>query len=272
MRRYIRLSKKVPKIFTWWWNYGLIETSKVMMNKIHRTKYDGEQDWTSVFEVKPGETVIDVGADIGSFSSEALNKVGSSGKVIAIEPNPRSIQTLQNKFEDAENFFLYPLAVSDYNGESTLYINEEHEGSSSLFKETATEFYNQVTKNTTTTVDVKVNVKTLDYIYDDLEENIINFVKIDIESGEISSLHGAKNLLDNTQKIMVEAAHPVPGTVTSDNPTGTPTATKVEGILNDAGFNTCISYNMNVWGWRDEVDVNRLFVFAQSAEYIQSRL
>ena len=49
-------------------------------------------DWREY--LKPGMTVVDIGANIGSYSSLFKDSVGPSGVVIAIEPNPAAITQL----------------------------------------------------------------------------------------------------------------------------------------------------------------------------------
>lgn len=52
----------------------------------------GSETWPFALvqvDIQPGDTVIDVGANIGLFSMYAAEKVGSSGRVIALEPIPQ---------------------------------------------------------------------------------------------------------------------------------------------------------------------------------------
>lgn len=49
--------------------------------------------WRSL--LRPGATVVDVGGYLGVFSLAAARIVGSSGKVFALEPDPRSVPHLR---------------------------------------------------------------------------------------------------------------------------------------------------------------------------------
>lgn len=70
----------------------------------------------------PGDTFVDVGANIGLFSLLAARRVGPTGRVIALEPNPTALQRLH------ENLALNPMlcvetisaAASDHTGEVRL--------------------------------------------------------------------------------------------------------------------------------------------------------
>ena len=65
--------------------------------------------------LKPGDTFIDVGANIGVHVARAAQLVGSSGRVIAVEPNTENCRLLlltiqKNSFH---NVTLIPSALSD---------------------------------------------------------------------------------------------------------------------------------------------------------------
>src|SRR5213593_2678955 len=50
---------------------------------------------TSRIPLKKGDTFIDVGAHIGYYSRLAARVVGSSGRVFAVEPDPRNLPLLR---------------------------------------------------------------------------------------------------------------------------------------------------------------------------------
>lgn len=45
--------------------------------------------------IREGDTVIDIGANLGVFTAMAANLVGSAGRVISIEPNPRNCRYIE---------------------------------------------------------------------------------------------------------------------------------------------------------------------------------
>src|ERR1700761_1241009 len=69
-----------------------------------------------------GATVFDIGANIGYFTSLLARRVGPSGRVIAFEPHPQTVQLLQRNIRQlAElNVEVQNVALSDADGEGAL--------------------------------------------------------------------------------------------------------------------------------------------------------
>jgi protein-L-isoaspartate O-methyltransferase len=65
--------------------------------------------------VQPGDTVIDIGANIGYFSAIASLRVGAKGKVFAVEASPRMLPRLGVVVEHNphRNVELVPFAAAD---------------------------------------------------------------------------------------------------------------------------------------------------------------
>lgn len=72
--------------------------------------------------LKPGDTVLDVGANIGFHTLECWRSVGKEGRVISIEAIPDHAQAiLQNlKQNDLPTDFIINVAVGDHDGEVSL--------------------------------------------------------------------------------------------------------------------------------------------------------
>src|SRR5262245_24487043 len=47
------------------------------------------------FRPAPGQSIVDVGANAGIYAVHAASRVGASGRVIAIEPNPAVFARLE---------------------------------------------------------------------------------------------------------------------------------------------------------------------------------
>jgi hypothetical protein len=76
-----------------------------------------------------GDTVIDIGANIGVHALVMSKVVGNHGRVLAIEPHPQVRQTLERNLVENQtnNVVVVPAALSDHVGSTVLF-----EGGSSI--------------------------------------------------------------------------------------------------------------------------------------------
>jgi FkbM family methyltransferase len=76
--------------------------------------------------LKKGQTVIDIGANIGYYALTEASIVGVSGRVYAIEPVSKNIELLINniKLNNLENINTYQCAIGNYNGNIDIGISE----------------------------------------------------------------------------------------------------------------------------------------------------
>src|SRR5208282_6099756 len=74
--------------------------------------------------LRPGMTFVDAGANRGYFTLQAARLVGSSGRVISIEPAPENYSYLQRSIElnGYTNTRALPIALSDRDGSASLQI------------------------------------------------------------------------------------------------------------------------------------------------------
>lgn len=85
--------------------------------------------------VKPGMSVVDVGANCGFYSLIAARRVGPSGRVVAIDANPRMVELMVRTFQAntiREWTSAVHGAVTDVEGEVELGIPGDFLGSASI--------------------------------------------------------------------------------------------------------------------------------------------
>ena len=143
--------------------------------------------------VKEGDTVIDIGANIGYFTVLLANLVGPKGKVYAFEPDPRNFRLLQRTIE--RNGWTHVIAeqraVSNKAGEFTLY-------------QTRSCAANTLTPGEHISA-VKVHVVTLDNFLAD--EHHIDFVKMDMDGSEPLAIQGMTELIRRSPNLRVVAEY-----------------------------------------------------------------
>jgi FkbM family methyltransferase len=148
--------------------------------------------------LKEGDTFVDIGANHGSFSLVASKLVGSSGKIIAIEPQPALADLIEKSMSanNAAPFEVYQLACSDHNGSENFYIPKSTSGSAGLFKNFSSISASDV---------INVTLKTFDTLAEDIKFNGNVFFKLDVEGSEFKFLKGAESTIRHLRpSIMIE--------------------------------------------------------------------
>lgn len=139
--------------------------------------------------VKPGQTVLDIGANVGFYTIILASLVGPSGKVYAFEPLPRNADLLErsvaeNGFED--RVMLERVVVGQTAGSAKLLFEEQtlNSGGSYLFEDGMHLPDGHGIQ--------EVAMVALD---DDVLHRPISFIKIDIEGAEPLAFRGAEEIL-----------------------------------------------------------------------------
>jgi FkbM family methyltransferase len=148
--------------------------------------------------VRPGATVVDVGANIGYNTVHAARLAGPLGRVVAVEPTPDNLDVLRRNVEAAEltNVVIEPVAVGRAAEIRSLFVRGARSAVNSLFAESC---YASVTDV------LQVAVLPLD----ELVEGRADVVKIDVEGAEIDVLEGMTRLLRSPPKALIVEWHPV---------------------------------------------------------------
>ncbi|MBE0429206.1 MAG: FkbM family methyltransferase [Thermoleophilia bacterium] len=75
--------------------------------------------------VRPGMTVLDIGANIGYYTMLFSSLVGKDGRVHAFEPEPLNFRHLESLAGSLPNVRLHPVAVAENTKKAYLYLSEE---------------------------------------------------------------------------------------------------------------------------------------------------
>ena len=144
----------------------------------------------------PGNTVMDIGANIGEWTLRMANSVGSAGRVFSFEPNPLIKQSLNKtlRINNLAQVILSQVALDNCSGDSefTIPFDENDRaihGESRLGAEEGNwNIFTDVTKTKT----IKVETITLDEFASKQDMARLDFVKIDVEGKEIQVLEGGQ--------------------------------------------------------------------------------
>lgn len=149
-------------------------------------------------KIGPGETVVDIGANMGLYTILLSQLVGSGGRVFAFEPEPDSFSLLKSNIELRElgNVVAENMGIFHKTGQMPIYSDRLNRGANSMI-------YFDTQKQDSTIV----NVTTYDDYFGTMMD-AVSFVKIDAEGAEANILEGAKTIYDprNTKlrKMIVE--------------------------------------------------------------------
>src|ERR1700759_1684771 len=144
--------------------------------------YEDEINKLIRISLKPGDTALDIGANIGFQSIRIGRSVGNTGRVYSFEP----LNYLQTKFKKnialnkLENVTLFPFALSNQAGEITYSINENNwnQGTFSLRDQSTGDKIQQIL------------IKVADELPEIKELSRLDLIKIDVEGFEFQVLKG----------------------------------------------------------------------------------
>ena len=147
--------------------------------------------------VRPGATVVDVGANIGYNAIYAARHVGPSGRVIAVEPAADNLAVLERNIAASglRNVSVARVAAGSGRGSRDFFLRGDISAVNSFFPESC---YSAVTGV------VQVPVAPVD----DLVEGEADLVKIDVEGAELDVLAGMSRLLRNPRLTLIVEWHP----------------------------------------------------------------
>ena len=168
-----------------------------------------QQDW---FEdeiravrklLKPGQTVLDIGANLGVYALSMAKMVGHKGRVIAFEPASNTAELLKqsallNGFNHLE---VDSRGVGTHSGEAMLSLDSSPE-------------LNQILQKTSLQTEDShgseiVQLTSLDdWATSQAHLNAISFIKLDAEGQELNIIAGARQLLNlHSPLILYEVKH-----------------------------------------------------------------
>jgi FkbM family methyltransferase len=139
--------------------------------------------------VKSGMTALDIGANIGFYTRVLSDHVGGSGRVHAFEPNADNMTRLQRGTRSRANVTLNRCAVAAQSGTAKLYLSSELNVDHRTFS----------TNETRQTIEIPT--VAIDDYFD--KNEIIDFIKIDVQGFEHWVLQGMRQTLERSPHVVL---------------------------------------------------------------------
>jgi FkbM family methyltransferase len=202
-----------------------------------RTRWDPAV-WDAVSgSLCEGCVMLDVGAHIGYFALKSSVRVGQEGRVVAFEPNPRTLDTLRANVaaSGATNVTIVPVACTD--AETTLKFFDASAGGrsmvSSLSRSTAGGQAQEFT----------VRGRPIDNVLRELGIQRVDLMKVDVEGAELYVLRGARDTLRRYHpKLVIEV---IPDHLAGMNTT----VDQLFAFIKDMGYTRGRQFEETGWEW-----------------------
>lgn len=154
-------------------------------------------------ELKEGMVCLDVGSNIGYYALMESNKVGKTGRVIAIEPSPKNYEYLKrniglSKFNNVE---LYNFAAGEKDGEVKFFIHKKSNHCSVIKEGQKIPESGKV---------INVSMRSMDSFVEEKQLDRVDFVRMDVEGFEVKIFEGMWNVIKKFQPIIQMEFHYVP--------------------------------------------------------------
>jgi FkbM family methyltransferase len=177
--------------------------------------YAGEHDrkitWICKKLIRRGDTVLDIGANLGMVTVHMASLVGSGGVVHAFEPNPRLVGLLRRALHQncLPQVKLHEFGLGPAESTLELLVPLSDTGQASFVRSWSQE----------DCTPVRVPVRKLDDVAREQDIRRVSLVKIDVEGFEASVFRGALLFLEKVrpEAILFEVMEGISGRV-SDSP------------------------------------------------------
>lgn len=143
--------------------------------------------------VAAGDTVYDIGANMGYVSLSLAKRVGPGGWVIAFEPVPKNLELLRMNVENNHlpNVQVFDVAASDRNGKTTIRISDSLAMASLVWH-----------KKDPAAVELEIGTVAIDDLVEAGKFPKPTFIKLDVEGAEGLALQGMSRTVTAAKPVL----------------------------------------------------------------------
>ena len=143
--------------------------------------------------LRPGQTIVDVGANVGYLTRFFAQSTGPNGKVCAFEPNPIIFPLLERNVSRFKQVSVYNFALAATTGELPLFLAGNDHSVASFAREypAAHVFYQESSRLDS----IPVKLVAGDKFLAETGINQMDILKIDVEGWELNVLHGLERTI-----------------------------------------------------------------------------
>lgn len=156
------------------------------MYSVFKNKQDAFEIELLKKHIKPGDTVLDIGANIGFYATILSDIVGEKGKIHCFEPDTTNFNHLKKTTDSYKNIIINNKAVGPKTEKLKIYTSKELNVDHRTYKP---EEYDQ---------EIEIDAVSID---DYLKDAKVDFIKMDIQGFEMEAMKGMKATLKNNPKV-----------------------------------------------------------------------
>ena len=140
-----------------------------------------------------GKNILDIGANIGYYTTLFSQEAGNDGLILAIEPDTESYKYLSKNISSCKykNVLSFQVAASDSRKKLPLFISKENRGDNRLYQ------------NNQKRDSILVDCITVDELLKENKISRLDFIKIDVQGYEPKVFKGMKNIINSQKNITV---------------------------------------------------------------------
>ena len=191
-RRFYRLVSRYKS------DYTEIEGRKMYLDKNDSLKlslYPYANEQTNFFKknIKEGDVVLDLGANIGYFTCLFAQLVGKTGKVFAFEPEPNNFELLKKNIgvNEYKNVTIEQKAVTNKTGKIKMFLSNSPKDHRIYDPNDNRDF-------------IEIDAIALDDYFKDFNQEI-NFVKSNVQGADFGAFEGMLSIVEKCKSNIVMA-------------------------------------------------------------------